>query len=126
MLSDIGDYVLTGVKSGSAEWGSVGAAFGTKTVTLTTAQMPSHSHGGGTGAAGNHNHAIYVSGTQLQYINTSASLSSGMGGLAGVFNNDNLRTGYSGDHSHGISAEGGGGSFSVTQPSRAALLVIKT
>lgn len=118
--------MLVGSRAGGAEFGSVGATFGAKTHTLTTAQMPSHNHGGATSNAGNHNHAIYVSGTQLQYINTSASLSSGMGGLAGVFNNDNLRTGTNGDHSHGLNTEGSNLAHNIVQPSRSATLVIKT
>lgn len=36
--------MLSGVKAGSAEFGSVGATFGAKTHTLSSAEMPSHTH----------------------------------------------------------------------------------
>jgi len=35
---------VSAYKAGSAEFGSIGAKYGAKTVTQTTAQMPSHTH----------------------------------------------------------------------------------
>jgi microcystin-dependent protein len=43
-VPDNGDYVLSGVKAGSAEFGSVGQAYGAKTVQLSVQEMPSHTH----------------------------------------------------------------------------------
>lgn len=47
---------------------AVGTTGGAETVTLTTAQLPSHNHSGSTGSAGNHNHSasssnVNISGT---------------------------------------------------------------
>lgn len=94
-VSDIGDYVLTGVKSGSAEWGSIGAVFGAKTVTLGVNEMPSHSHTFP---------GAYAAGSGVNFTSITATVG-------------NAQT---------SSSTGGNGAHNNIQPSRAALLVIKT
>ena len=125
-LSDIGDYVLTGVKSGSAEWGSVGSVFGAKTVTLTSAQMPSHTHvqdaHSHTGGDYGHTHPVWGwnggDGNGVDWATNGERRDPTVGtGYANVYINSTTATNQS---------TGGGGSHSVAQPSRAALLVIKT
>lgn len=136
-LPNLKGKTVVGKDSSQTEFDTLGETGGAKTHTLTTAEMPSHTHtqdahshtySGTTSTAGNHNHAIYVDSTQLRYINTSASQSSGMGGLAGIAGGaDNLRTGTNGDHTHTYSgttssvaatnqSTGGGGAHNNLQP----------
>lgn len=104
-LPDFRGRVPVGKNSGT--FATLGATGGTETVTLDVTQIPSHTHiqNAHTHVQDSHNHTqnshnhtqdahahvITTSGTQLQYINTTAGLGSSMGGMAGVYNNDNLR-----------------------------------
>lgn len=112
-LPDLRERTLVGVSAGSAEFGSVGALFGTKTHTLTTAQMPSHNHGGSTGTT-------QISGT--------------MGPNAGGSNNYPARGAGAGtqniafggtSHNHSISSQGGGGAHNNIQPSLACYWIMR-
>lgn len=81
------------------EWGSVGATAGAKTHTLTFAQLAAHTHGNGLWLYGNGSstgHGTYYAG--------------GMGNLNSV----------------STTAAGGDQAHNNIQPTRAALLVIKT
>lgn len=103
-VPDTGDYVLVGQKNGSAEFGSVGRAYGAKTHTLTKAQMPSHQH--------THDQA---DGGNLSYNGDGSTTSYGTTFGPGR-NNTGIVTGTA----------GGGGEHNNVQPSRAVLVVIKT
>lgn len=109
---DIGDYVISGVKSGSAEFGSVGSKYGAKTVTQTEAQMPSHTH-----IQNPHNHTLI--NTKL-YINSSA-LNEPVGGAG-----SSAYQWSSGFATATNQYTGGGQAMNNIQPTVAALLVIKT
>ena len=132
-LPDNGDYVLTGFKSGSAEFGSIGNTYGAKTHTMTLAELASHDHGGVTWSGGAHEHEVegpsghslgtnFGGGTLYRTFSFSPSaVNSNSGyGARGFFATS------AGLHGHGISGQGSSQAFNVIQPTRAALLVIKT
>ena len=109
---------MSGQKSGSAEFGSIGSKYGAKTVTLTTNEMPSHNHGGATGTSNAYNDtAIYSSGGGTNFVPHTWG-----GAFIGgdpTYQNKTI-------HSHSISAQGGGLAHNNIQPTMTALLVIKT
>lgn len=89
--------------------GTVGAAGGASTRTLTTAELPSHNHGGATGSAGAHSHTVRF--TQF---------SSGVGDVryGGDSNDQSVTktTSSDGDHTHAISSVGNGNAFDIMPP----------
>lgn len=88
------------MKSGSAEFGSIGTKYGAKTHTLSIAEIPSHSHAG-----------AWYDGPEGTVIPNRARL------VAGVpMSIDTNR----------IGATGGGGAHLNVQPTAVALVVIKT
>jgi microcystin-dependent protein len=113
---------LSGFKSGSAEFGSVGQAFGAKTVTLTEAQLASHNH-----SQNPHNHLLQ-SGASAIVLNTYATPSLGDHAMTGYTGTNGGTTvwGYLQDATASNNPAGGGQAHSNIQPSRSALLVIKT
>jgi microcystin-dependent protein len=127
-LPNLKGRVPVGRDDSQTEFDALGETSGTKTVTLDATQIPSHNHtgttssdgahthtfSGTTSTNGDHGHEINVSGTKLQYLNTTASASSGLGGLAGLFNNDNLRATNNGNHAHTYSGTTSGASTNHT------------
>lgn len=111
-VPDNGDYVISALKSGSAEFGSVGSKYGAKTITQTEAQMPSHTH-----IQNPHNHTLI--NTKL-YVNSSA-LNEPVGGAG-----SSAYQWSSGFATATNQYTGGGQPMSIVQPTVAALLVIKT
>lgn len=96
-VPDNGEYVLVSQKFGSAEFGAVGQGFGAKTHTLTNNEMPSHTH-----SVNNQRTEQWVvnGGSQYGLITWQTGASTG--------------------------STGGNGAHNNVQPSRTALLVIKT
>lgn len=111
MRPDNGDYVLSGVKSGSSEFGSVGQKYGAKTHTLTKAEMPSHRHGLGNGA---NNDTVNATYSYPDII--------GGGGVAMV----NVRQTYSRIAGPYLEVAGSDQAHNNIQPTAVALLLIKT
>jgi microcystin-dependent protein len=101
---------------------AVNATGGADTVTLTTAQIPSHTHtfSGTTNTAGNHNHEYYSSG--VSGSNPWPDVDSS-GGAAPTTH----PTSFAGDHSHtfsGTTAATGGGESHENRPPYFALAYI--
>lgn len=96
---------------------TLGAAGGAQTQTLTVAQLPSHDHGGNTANDGAHTHSINggsnISGNSFPSVLATTS-GNGFGTIAG-----------GGAHSHGITAQGGGGAHNNVQPSLVINWIIK-
>ena len=104
--------VTVGQDSGDGSFDSVNDTGGAKTVTLTTAQMPSHTHtfSGSTGSNGSHNHTY-----TYEYARGS--------GIAGAANGDSSTvtgtTSTVGNHTHtfsGTTAIKGSGSAHENMP----------
>lgn len=96
---------------------TLGAVVGAQSVTLSTAEMPSHAHTGLTTINGAHSHTL------------NAFLG-GPGGIPGApVQGGTLGAGFpttvDGDHQHGITAEGGGGAHANVQPSFVVNIIIK-
>lgn len=116
-IPDNGDYVLSGRKPGSTEFGSIGVAYGSKTHTLAASEIPAHTHpvsdpghshniprfGGGSGGWGTVVNAGYAGAADQPYNYTAGS-------GTGITVNANT---------------GSGGSHNNVQPTRAALIAIK-
>lgn len=105
---------------------TLGAAGGTQTVTLTTAEMPSHTHtvSGSTNSDGAHVHG-----------NSRSDAPGGTGDGTHIVTNSvpsgtTIFTGSSGTHSHTLSgiadATGGGGAHQNVQPTIVMTKIIKT
>lgn len=95
---------MSGLKLGSAEFGSVGAKYGQKTVTLGIPEMPSHGH------------TVYGNGMPMQLVDSYAT-------DAGGYNRYRIAAGAS---QLAALANGGGGAHLNVQPTSVALIVIKT
>ena len=127
---------LIGVGTLGTDTYAAGATGGTARVTLTTAEMPSHNHGGLTGGQSNdHTHSggtstdgahIHNVGQGTPGINYSGSGSNPYFGAvgpspyqtgeAGAHSHSFTTWGSSANHTHGISAEGGGGAHENRMP----------
>ena len=119
-MTDIGDYVLAGMKSGSTQFGSVGNGFGEKTHTMTTGELVAHNHP--VSDPGHSHPMIYADGGTLG-LNAGSGwykFNSWQGGGNSDLFAANRTTGIT------LGNTGSGQAFNVIQPTRAALLVIKT
>ena len=126
--------MLVGLDSGDTDFNQVNKTDGSKTVTLTTDQIPSHNHSfsGSSGSAGSHNHTY--SGTTSNHgghshnytVRTGRSYSSSTGsadngvvqGSNGVQRDSSTQsTASAGSHSHtysGTTSSHGGHSHSIS------------
>lgn len=119
--SDSGDYVLVGSKAGGAEFGSVGATFGAKTNTLTTANLAAHTHSGTTDTGGSHTHRFEVSGQAGGGGYNTVGYGSG-----GNWQGAGIEGAGSHNHTFITGSTGSASPVNNIQPSRSATLVIKT
>jgi microcystin-dependent protein len=87
----------------------IGAVGGAESVKLTVAQMPSHNHGGTTGAAGAHSHTFMRPRGDENWENGNRNAWWGS-------NNVTETTSAAPNHTHSISAEGGGQAHLNVQP----------
>lgn len=107
--------------AGSGIGSFVGAVGGLEQIALQISQMPSHNHGGTVTPGGNHQH------TQLTIPVGNAGPGSGVVQSPGNSGTPTLSgsTNFSGDHSHGINAEGGGQSHNNMPPTLVMNKIVK-
>lgn len=94
---------------------TAGATGGSKTVTLTTTQLPSHSHSGSCGSAGWHSHTATVSKVKNEYGGAYQQRDSYGSYKSGW---ENETTSSAGAHTHTVTVgpTGGGKAFSLMNP----------
>jgi microcystin-dependent protein len=97
----------------------LGAAGGAESVKLTVAQMPSHNHGGTTGAAGAHSHTFMRPRGDENWENGNRNAWWGSSNVTET-------TSAAPNHTHSISAEGGGQAHTNVQPSIILNYIIRT
>ncbi|MDH6277534.1 microcystin-dependent protein [Aurantimicrobium minutum] len=119
---DIGDYVISGQKNGSLEFGSIGKTYGEKTHLQTVAEMASHTH-----IQDSHSHSLGLPVMPNEW--EAANYGAQYGG--GFANRIVVRGGtWGAGTAYGSTAtnqySGGNTPFNVIQPTRTALIVIKT
>ena len=111
---------MAGYKPGSSQFGSIGAVYGEKTHTQTSAELATHSHGI---SDPGHSH------TQRKSYNGQLTYDTGSTHPAGMRweTQTIIDSGDVGASFTGVSAQnaGSGAAFNVIQPTRAALMCIK-
>lgn len=103
----------------------VGTTGGSATHTLTVNEMPSHNHGGLTNTTGNHAHDVYSDSAILVNIGGTIHVGSG-GGTVNASGSSHIYTNTMGDHSHTITAQGGGQAFNIMPPYKAVYIWERT
>lgn len=127
--------VLVGVDEGDPLFDTVEELSGSKTHTITVAQMPNHAHGGMTGdqdrdhshtgytstdGAHAHNYSVRGSASPIGTGNNTASgysLVNGVTDTQGSHSHSVQTYGANQGHLHPITAEGGGQAINIVQPS---------
>lgn len=113
---------LTSVGAG-VDGATLGAAGGSQTHTLTSAQIPAHTHTASTNTVADHAHGGIVTGT-----GSIANVATTGASQAGSPNNSGS-TGAAGSHSHTVTVNantGGDGAHNNTQPTLVVGYIVKT
>lgn len=126
-LPDLRGRVPVGKNGGS--FGSLGATGGAETVALSISEMPAHDHGGVTNTTGAHTHTVHETWSDA---NTTHNHGSSGGYVAqgqtiargGTYDDPNVVV-SNGNHSHTISAQGGGAAHNNLQPYQVVNYIIK-
>lgn len=118
----------TGAPSGTAQTARIrGQWGGEETNLLTTNEMPSHSHTGGTGSAGSHYHTFGKPALSYVYPNGTTSVSVPAGTYHRFSDSDGVNdTDTAANHTHSITAEGGGARHNTVPPFVVLNYIIKT
>ena len=118
----------TGAPSGSSQTARTrGQWGGEETHLLTTSEMPSHSHTGGTGSAGSHYHTFGKPALSYVYPNGITSVSVPAGNYHRFSDSDGTNdTDTAANHTHSITAEGGGARHNTVPPFVVLNYIIKT
>ena len=118
----------TGAPSGTAQTARTrGQWGGEETNLLTTNEMPSHSHTGGTGSAGSHYHSFSKPAASYLYPNGNFTLSVPSGTYHRFSDSDGVNdTDTAANHTHSITAEGGGARHNTVPPFVVLNYIIKT
>lgn len=98
---DLRKRFIVGYDDTEPDYDAIGKAGGTKEVTLTEAQMPSHNHSGSANSAGSHSH------TFTAYVQSGSNSGSG-GEAAGYFQSRSTSSAGSHTHTLNINSKGGG------------------
>jgi microcystin-dependent protein len=121
------------VLRGKAAAEAVGQAVGSDSLTLSTAQLPSHSHTAGN--AGNHGHSFSTDGAGSHGGHNSGSFGVAAGSGGAVSSNGDTSGGFHShtggttnvaDHTHTIGSTGSGSSVDVRQASVAVNWLVYT
>lgn len=117
ILPDTRGRVTVGRNPSDTDFDTIGELRGSKTVTLTTAQMPSHNHGGVTSlnAYTNFLRLVAAVGTTMENNHMVGRGGGSFADYSGSFPN----------HQHDIPSEGGGGAHDNVQPSIVFSKIIK-
>jgi len=118
----------TGAPSGTAQTArTAGQWGGEETNLLTTNEMPSHSHTGGTGSAGSHYHTFGKPALSYVYPNGTNTVSVPAGAYHRFSDSDGVNdTDTAANHTHSITAEGGGARHNNIPPFVVLNFIIKT
>lgn len=118
----------TGAPSGTAQTArTAGQWGGEETNLLTTNEMPSHSHTGGTGSAGSHYHTFGKPALSYVYPNGTNTVSVPAGSYHRFSDSDGVNdTDTAANHTHSITAEGGGARHNNVPPFVVLNFIIKT
>ncbi|TLP81340.1 phage baseplate protein [Maribacter sp. ACAM166] len=97
-----GQFVV-GYSATDTDYNAIGKTGGSKEVTLTESQMPSHKHTGSTTSAGAHTHSV------TGYSKQSQSVDNGGGSVVADSEGSAPPTGSAGNHSHTMALNNTGG-----------------
>lgn len=110
-LPNISTRAIHGLSSTDTQFNVVGQTGGSKTHTMTVAQMPPHNHT--MNSAGNHSHNI--SNRYIRDVGSGGNIA-GNGGGSVWRNLSSVPMSSSGSHTHSINSRGGGNAMPILDP----------